>query len=367
MTGCRSCRGRTGEVVLDLGDQPAADYFPAYGDPGPDPVYPLQMWLCTSCGLAQLLIDPTVPEEPRATEPVALVEQAMDAIARVAADGWLREGLSVLEYGSPHGGSWLPFLGDHGLSAGADDEGADVVLDCFGLMHEADQAAALAERASRVATGGTLLIQYHSLATILRLGQWNSLRHGHYGYYSTTALTAMLATVGFAIRSAWHFELYGGTALLAATRIAESVRRADEAVNALRDDDRKWAVTDPHGFRELQGRVVQSAAALHRWLSEQRLQGKTVVGYGAASRAVALLCRARVQKALLPAVADASPAKRGRRMPGTDIPVISPDEMLASRPEIVLLFLPDLLNEVRACLPQLEAAGGRWVIAEDLI
>ena len=50
---CRACRATAGEVVLDLGEQPASDYFPPAGDPGPDPAYPLQMWLCAACGLAQ--------------------------------------------------------------------------------------------------------------------------------------------------------------------------------------------------------------------------------------------------------------------------------------------------------------------------
>ena len=72
---CRACHERTGHLVLDLGTQPACDYYPPRDDPGPDPVYPLQMWLCSSCGLAQLLTDPTVPEEPRGTEPAALVAQ----------------------------------------------------------------------------------------------------------------------------------------------------------------------------------------------------------------------------------------------------------------------------------------------------
>ena len=83
-------------------------------------------------------------------------------------------------------------------------------------MHAPDQAAALAERAARVAPGGVLLLQYHSLDTIVAHGQWNALRHGHYAYYSTTALTAMLAAVGFSPRTAWQFDLYGGTVLLAA-------------------------------------------------------------------------------------------------------------------------------------------------------
>ena len=95
---------------------------------------------------------------------------------------------------------------------------AEVIIDCFGMMHASDQSAALAERATRVAAGGVLLLQYHSLATIVRDGQWNALRHGHYAYYSTRAITAMLSAVGFSPRSAWQFDLYGGTILLAARR-----------------------------------------------------------------------------------------------------------------------------------------------------
>lgn len=70
--------------MLDLGDQRAADRLPAVEDPGPDPTYPLQVWLCATRGLAQLLVDPTVPEEPGGAEPAALVEQAADAVDRVA-------------------------------------------------------------------------------------------------------------------------------------------------------------------------------------------------------------------------------------------------------------------------------------------
>src|SRR5580658_4588805 len=136
---CRACRGSAGQLVLDLGEQPACDYFPHRDDPGPDPVYPLQMWLCASCGLAQLLADPTVPEEPRGTEPAALVAQAADAVQRAAETGWLPERGVVAEYGSPHGGSWLGLLSARGLGPAGDGGQADVILDCFGLMHAADQ------------------------------------------------------------------------------------------------------------------------------------------------------------------------------------------------------------------------------------
>ena len=287
---CRFCRGTAGEIVLDLGDQPAADHFPPVEEPGPDPAYPLQMWLCATCGLAQLLVDPTAPEEPRGAEPAALVEQAEDAVDRVAFAGWLPTGARTAEYGSPHGGSWLALLAARGLAPVDDGDLADVVLDCFGLMHSADQAAALAERAARVAPGGVLLLQYHSLATIMRLGQWNSLRHGHYAYYSTTALGRMLAEVGFVPRQAWRFELYGGTILLAATRGGAADDESavdtgpDASVGDLLAEEAALGVEDPARVRALQDSAVSRAEALHLWLVEQKAAGSTVLGYGAASR-----------------------------------------------------------------------------------
>ena len=363
---CRACRGTAGHLVLDLGLQPACDYFPQRDDPGPDPVHPLQMWLCSSCGLAQLLADPTVPEEPRGTEPTALVAQAADAVARVAAAGLLPDDGVVTEYGSPHGGSWLGLLTARGLVPSQPGEQADVIVDCFGLMHAADQRAALAERAGRLAPGGVLLLQYHALSTILASGQWNALRHGHYAYYSTTALTAMLAQAGLRPLTAWRFELYGGTVLLAATRDGDGLGQPDSVVESLVADDARVGVRDPGAFARLQRQMRMHARAVHDWLAAQRAAGTAVVGYGAASRAVALLCQAHVDHTLLPAVIDASPAKKGLRMPGTDIPVAAPAELAARSPAAVLLFVPDLLAEVRSAYPEVEQAGGCWVDAETL-
>jgi hypothetical protein len=351
--------------VLDLGEQPACDYFPQCDDAGPDPEYPLQMWLCSACGLAQLAADPTVPEEPRGAEPAALVEQAADAVQRVAAAGLLSAGGRVAEYGSPHGGSWLGLLARRGLMPVPGREPADVVLDCFGLMHAADQSAALAERAARVAAGGALLLQYHSLDTIIRCGQWNALRHGHYAYYSTTALSVMLAANSFRPHRAWQFELYGGTVLLAASRVGDAVT-PDGSVQSLLAEDARVGVRDPAVLRGLERSAHARASGLHDWLVAQRSAGRIVLGYGAASRAVALLRRAGVDRTLLPAVADASPAKQGLRMPGTDIPVVSPAQLAARRPAAVVLFLTDLLAEVRAAYPEVESAGGQWMDADTL-
>ena len=363
---CRACSARSGVLVLDLGDQPACDEFPGSRDPGPDPAYPLQMWLCSSCGLAQLVGEPTVAAEPRGLEPAALVEQAADAVGRLARAGWLADRSRATEFPSPHGGSWLPLLSRRGVASVTDDGPADLVIDSFGMMHDPDQSSALEARAARVAPGGVLALQYHSLGTILRLGQWNALRHGHFAYYSTGALVGMLDSIGFVPRAAWRFDLYGGTVLLAATRRRSARDACGESVGALLAEEAALGVRDPAEVRHLQHEAEAHVRGLQEWLLCQRAAGKKAIGYGAASRAVSLLCRAGVDTQLLPVIVDSSPAKHGLRMPGTDIPIVGPAELAAHPPDSVLLFLPDLLTEVRASYPEVEGSGGVWVDAESL-
>ncbi|MFD4440369.1 class I SAM-dependent methyltransferase [Nocardia sp. NPDC058519] len=349
---CRGCAKTALTPLLDLGSVPAADHFPPRDIPVADTEcgHPLRMDQCAACGLAQLADDDTVTAEPRGIEPLALREQAAAAVRLVHAAGLLR-GSTVTEFGSPHGGTWLPLLAAHGFTETTGGP-ADVVLDCFGIMHEPDQRAAFAARAAATAPDGVLLVQYHSLAAIVAQGQWNALRHGHFAYYSMSTLRTLLGAAGMSVVTAWEFDLYGGTVLLA-------VRHGDHAPDALVEELLAREAEALSSAAELQQTVDRHVRALRGWLEEAAAQRHRVFAYGAASRAVALLSMAGAHRGLLAGVADASPGKQGRRMPGTDVPIISPAELVAAEPDLVLLTLPDLLAEVSAGLPELE---GRWMI-----
>jgi hypothetical protein len=101
-------------------------------------------------------------------------------------------------------------------------------------------------------------------------------------------------------------------------------------------------------------------------LEEQHELRARVYGYGAAPHTVSLLRLAEVDAPLLAGVADPSAAKQGRRMPGTDIPVMSPDDLVAASPDVVVVFVNGLIEEARRALPQIEAAGGQWLDAGAL-
>lgn len=357
---CRFCRGTAGEVVLDMGLQPPCDLFPPASDPGADPEFPLWVWFCTACRLAQLAENSTEPEQVRGVEPAALTAQARDAVERVAQAGLLPRSGAVIEHGSPHGGSWLNLFEERGLHArsGAD---AEVVVDCFGLMHESDLRTALSLRAGETAPNGVLLLQYHSLAAVVENGQWNSFQHGHPVYLSTPTVVNLLDTVWFGAVHAWRFALNGGTVLIAARRGG----RPDDSVRDLIATEQSVGVGDPVALRYGLGHAAAEAAgSLRQWLCRARSEGRTVLGYGAAARTVPLLNHAKIGPDLLPAVADASADKHGRRIPGVRIPIVSPGELVARAPDDVLLFVPHLLDEVRGLLTELSIGRTRWIVAE---
>jgi hypothetical protein len=349
---CCACGSAT-TIVLDLGRVPAADVFPSGGDPVDDVRHPLAMALCTDCGLAQIAHDETAAEQPLGVEPRALVEQAGRAVEVAGSRGWLPGG-TVREFPSPHGGTWVPLVTARGHVETTGP--ASVVLDSFGVMHEPDQRAAWRARAGATDPDGVLLVQFHSLAAILRNAQWSSLRHGHAAYYSLTALRRLLADVGMGLVGVESFDLYGGTVLVAARH---GRHEPDDAIRAMLDDESRLGVTDPAAVGGLQTAVDGDVAALRDWLEARRDEGLRVHGYGAASVAVAQLGLAGIDRSLLATVADASPGKQGRRMPGTDVPIVSPDDLAAAAPDRVLLMLPDLLPELEASYPGL---SGRWVV-----
>jgi hypothetical protein len=362
---CRWCRSHSGVRVLDAGMQPPSDLHPKPSDPGPDPEFPLVMVMCLDCRLVQLESDATSPEEPRGLEPRALVEQAEAAVDHAEAEGYLRPGIRVLEYPSPHGGSWVEQLARRSLIEVSQGP-AELLVDIFGMMHEPDQRAALISRTSQMSADAILLMQFHTVAAIVRSGFWNALRHGHFAYYSTPVLIRMAADLGLTAVSAREYPLYGGTVLLALSREGSRWAGQAEDVTGLVNREIAEGVLEPMTVASLNESLASSAAALRTYLTEARYRSQTVVGYSAASRTSALIQCGGVTGKDLVAVADAAPGLHGRTMPGSRIPIVSPAELVERKPDKVLLFVPDLLDEVRRALPDIERGGGRWVVLDPM-
>ncbi|MCW4458848.1 class I SAM-dependent methyltransferase [Microbacterium sp. MPKO10] len=357
-----------GTIVLDLGEQPASDLFPHPTDDAPDPRYRMRMVFSPTSGLLQLEEDPTTPEEVMGVEPAALVRQADLCVADAISAGLIRPHSRVLHYPSPHGGSWRPQLEPFELTEVTDGE-ADLIIDVHGMMHAADQKAAFTERLRHLADDGVLLFMIHNASAIVREGMWNALKNGHFAYYTTPALVRMAEEIGLVAIGAWSYSLYNnGTTMLAFAKPSGHHGNAQAAsVTELIVEETALGVLDPDRLTaSLQTSLVESVAAIRGYLDQAAREGLSVAGYGAASRTAALLSSAAVTADDVTMIADASEAKHGRAMPGSRIPIVSPDDLVASGPDRVLLFISDLLPEVRAAMPGIEKSGGRWVVVDPV-
>jgi hypothetical protein len=293
-----------------------------------------------------------------------LVSRRHAAVAHLVATGLLPSSGTVAEFPGPQGGGWLEPLTAHGLDPVPPGVPADVVIDGgFGLMYEPDQLAALHRRVEALRPGGVFVTLFCSLAAMVADGQWHGLRFGRYAYHSTPCLIDMLGRVGLGVTTARRTPLDGAAVLLTASA---NGRPDDPSIKEICRSELADGVLRADVVAGLHETVQATSHSLREMLHERHEHGARVYGYGATAHAVSLLHLAEVDASLLSGVADASAVKQGRRVPGTDIPVVSPDELVTASPDVVLVFADELIDEARRALPQVEAEGGRWLNAAVL-
>jgi hypothetical protein len=352
---CRGCAGENVVPVVDLGAQPCADYFPVADTPGPDPRWPLELWLCRDCTLVQLgPVEPQMAEEPLAVESATSRAHAEAGVKEILSDHPELSSGTVFEFGSPHGGSWLDHLSIAGCRLAGDGETADLVIDVHGIVHEPRYGDSLKLRADRLAPGGLLVMEFHHLLPLFIGNQFDTIRHGHWAYVSLRALQNVAALHGLAVESVKQVDMFGGSLMVMLRHAADA--RPDASVDVLLDDEDAAGIADEVQLGSLHEAALHAAGALHDELVRHQAAGRTVLGYGAPSKAPVLLDLSKVTTDLLPFTVDIAPGKHGRRIPGAcGVPIRPIEELKAARPDVVLVLTWDIADEIVA---QLEADGG---------
>ena len=354
---CRGCGSRSTARILDLGRQAASDYFPLPEEAGPDPRWPLELWLCRDCRLVQLgPVEPLLPEPVRAIESATSMRHARDSAADLMASEPGLKGATVYEFKSHHGGSWssaLADLGCHVLNEGS-GERADLVVDVHALAHEPDVDMSLGERRRRMAPGGLLVLECHHLWALVRDNQFDTVRHGHWSVPSLTALQALAARHGLEPIQAVRTPAFGGS--LRVVLAARNDHPVDGSVKSLLDEEDTLGVTDEEGLAALQRSAGEVADALRRAPQALQADGRRVLGYGAPSKATILLGVAGVGPDLVEFTVDASHDKHGRLVPGARLPIRPVEDLRRARPDTILLLTWDIADEVIGALEQ----DGGW-------
>lgn len=97
-------------------------------------------------------------------------------------------------------------------------------------------------------------------------------------------------------------------------------------------------------------------------LNELSGDGRKVVGYGASARCMTMLSYCGVTKGHLSAIGDTNARKQGLLCPGSRIPVLSPDQLMAIRPDYVMIGAWNFKDEIIRMLKVKYDYSGKYIV-----
>ncbi|HEX9931896.1 MAG TPA: class I SAM-dependent methyltransferase [Allosphingosinicella sp.] len=400
MSDCQACGSLLQRSFVDLGLQPLAN---ALVDPErahlPDRLLPLHARVCDRCLLVQ--VDRDVAPDEIFSDYCYFSSFSESWVAHCAAYAeatierfGLGRGSQVVEIGSNDGAllqyfvaKAIPSLGiepaanvaQAAIARGVPTEvaffgeetagrlvsqgrSADLIAATNVLAHVPDIHDFVRGVRTLLKPDGVFVVEFPHLLNLIREVQFDTIYHEHFTYLSLVSLRGILERQGLVPFDAERQPTHGGSLRVFAAR-AEAGRVGSAAVQALLDEEIAAGLDRAEGYGGFQPRAEAARDGLLAFLRDARARGETVAGYGAAAKGNTLLNFAGITGADLPFVVDRNPAKQGRLLPGSRIPIRPVEALIEARPDHVLILPWNLAGEVIAQLPQVGSWGGRFVTA----
>lgn len=381
---CRSCYSRQLEDVLDLGIQPPSNALLKNRD-DVEKAYPLKLVFCKNCYLAQLDYD--VPPNELFGDYVYFSSMSAEWLAHTKAYASmiyerlrLNADSTVIEIGS-NDGSLLENLKDrcrvlgvdpsHTVASVAQARGVPTLIEYFGLQtdtppadliiannvlaHTPDPSQMVAGMRRNLKDPGTVTIEFPHVLNLLKGSQFDTIYHEHYSYFSLLSMSMLLGHNGLYVYDVEELPTHGGSLRVYAR--SQEVYHTPQST-FLRILDKEFN----HGLNMAATYAMLGAQAeLIRYDFEIFQKDHRLVGYGAAAKGNTFLnyCGAKN----LEYVADVTPAKIGKFLPGSRVPVVSEDVLYATKPPYVLILPWNWKHEIAERLKGIRAWGGKFVTA----
>jgi len=364
----------------------------------PEPAYPLNLAFCPSCSLVQ--ITETVPPERLFHEYLYLssyshtmVSHARRLVERLLASRQVNSRSLVVEIGSNDG-----YLLQHYKRAGVrvlgvepatniarmaeQQRGIPTLAEFFGralaeqlrrqgtqadivhahnvLAHVADLNGFVAGLRLLLKDDGVAVIEVPYLKDLLDQCEFDTIYHEHLCYFSLTTLDRLFRRHDLELADAERLTIHGGSLRLIITPAGSAP--ISPSVPRLLEEEAAWGVHSLGCYREFVGRVEQVRSSLRNMLSEFKQMGLRLAAYGAAAKGSTLLNYCGISRETLDFVADRSPHKQGRYMPGVHLPICPPERLLEAMPDYVLLLAWNLADEIAAQQSEYQERGGRFIV-----
>jgi len=396
---CRACGGSSLQEVLDLGEQPLPAEYGLTSDEVMD-VFPLCLRVCPQCSLGQLgeyvlperIFHKSYPYLSSASS--TWIEHSRRFAATTKDQLKLGRDGFVLEVASNDGyllGEFqnlgVPVLGVEpcaNVAAMAVSAGIPTISEFFGarlaeqLLEERGYPRLIAAnnvfahvpdmhdfmRGLSILTGANTLITIEnpSFALLLENTLFDTIYHEHYSYLSAHSVGAIAKSHGLTLMRVEQLPTHGGSNRYWLGRAVEP----EASVKATMDAEIRSGLLAREHWDSFSLRANRAINGLRDWLVQRRAAGDVVVGYGAAHKGNTFLNAVGHLSKTLAYVVDASREKQGKFLPGSQVPVLSPEQLGSGNPTDVLILPWNIASEISSRIRCLVPNARIWVAQPEI-
>jgi SAM-dependent methyltransferase len=404
---CRFCKTPLVHSFLDLGRQPLANSYLTAEQlaAGTEQAYPLHVRVCHNCFLVQA--DDAVPPDAIFDDSYAYFSsystswvahakayaQAMterfdlgpeSLVVEVASnDGYLLQHFVAMDIpvlgveptantaraaiaaGVP---TEVMFFGEQtGQSLAAKllaerGERADLMAANNVLAHVPDIGDFVAGFREVLKDEGVLTFEFPHLLNLIQKVQFDTIYHEHFSYLSLLAVEQVLRANGLRPFDVERLITHGGSLRLFCCHMGSGHEESD-ALAALRDDEHAAGFDRIETYAGFAPRVEAVRDSFRAFLAAEKAAGRRIAAYGAAAKGNTFLNYCGTTTADVEAVFDASPAKQGRFLPGSHLPILAPAAVGDLRPDDLVILPWNLKDEIIGQMALIRDWGGRFVTA----
>lgn len=246
------------------------------------------------------------------------------------------------------------------------------VVTCIAMFYDLDDPGPFLRDVHKIMTeDGVFVIQASYTPLMLEQLAFDNICHEHTCYYTLKTLRDVLAAAGFQVVDCQLNTTNGGSFRVFAMKEGADVSRfgtqphrdvATMRVRSILSHERAMGYNTPAPWREFTHRLDLLKKQVVDYIRDAVSDGCKVAAYGASTKGNTLLPFFGLDRSLISYAVERSPAKFGLRTVGTNIPIISEDEMRADPPDVMLVlpwcFAAEMIEREREYLLN----GGTFVI-----